>query len=120
MQIAHILSSTAKFEVLNILFKDPTPLRTRVLERRTGLAVRSVQVALDSLVKAKVVIRKERKNHPVYYLNEAHSQYELINSILKAVEFDGISKRASSYQSKAKKTYQFISEARELFRRART
>jgi hypothetical protein len=120
MKIAHVLSSTAKFEVLNILFKDPSPLRVRALERRTGLAVRSVQVALDNLVKAKVVTRKIQNNSPVYFLNKSHESYVLINNIFKAVELEWISKRSDSYHSKAKKAFKFVSEASELFQRARS
>lgn len=120
MKIARILSSTAKFEVLNILFKDPSPLRVRALERRTGLAVRSVQVALDNLVKAKVVTRKTQKKSPVYFLNKSHDSYALINHIFKAVELERISERAPSYNLKAKKTFQFITEASKLFHRAKS
>ena len=120
MKVAHILSSTAKFEILSILFKDPSPLRVRALERRTGLAIRSVQVALDNLVKAKVVTRKTQKKNPVYYLNKSHECYELINKIFKAVEIESISKRSNLYNSKAKKVFQFVSEASELFQRAKS
>ena len=120
MKIAHILSSTAKFEVLNILFQDPSPLRVRALERRTSLAVRSVQVALDSLVKAKVVTRTTQKKTPVYQLNKSHESYRLISHIFKSVEMESVSKRSVFYNSKAKKTFEFISEASELFQRARS
>lgn len=120
MEVAKILSSTAKFEVLNILFKDPSPLRVRNLEQRTGLAVRSVQVALNNLVNEKVVIRKNQNNNPVYFLNKSHKSYGLINNIFKAIELDRVARRSDSYHKKAKKTFQFISEAGELFKKART
>lgn len=120
MKITSILSSKAKFEVLNLLFKDPSPLRIRTLERRTGLAVRSVQVALAYLVKEKVVIRKIQDNNPVYFLNKSHDSYILIKNILKAVELDRVFKRSCSYHSKAKKTFQFVTEAGELFHKARS
>jgi predicted transcriptional regulator len=120
MEVAQVLSSTAKFEVLNILFKDPSPLRVRNLEQRTGLAVRSVQVALNNLVNENVVIRKNQNNKPVYYLNKSHKSYSLINNIFKAIELDRIARRSDSYNAKAKKTFQFISEASELFKKARS
>lgn len=120
MKVAQVLSSTAKFEVLNILFKDHSPLRVRNIEQRTGLAIRSVQLALNNLVNEKVVIRKNQNNKPIYYLNKSHNCYTVMNTIFKAIELDAIAKRSNSYKTKAKKTFQFISEASELFKKAKS
>ena len=120
MEIANILSSSAKIEVLNILCKDPSPVRIRALERRTGLAIRSVQVALSHLVEAKVVIRTTKDKSPAYYLNQSHKSYRLIKNIFKAIELEGLARRSEIYHSRAKRTFQFISEASELFNRARS
>lgn len=120
MEIDQVLSSTAKFKVLKVLLKNPSPSRVRNLEQRTGLAVRSVQVALNNLVNEKVVIRKKQNNKPVYYLNKSSTSYSLLNSIFKTIELDRIAKRSDKYSKKAKKTFQFISEASELFKKAKS
>lgn len=118
MNISNIFSSKAKVQVLGVLSQDSTPLRTRTIERRAGLPIRSVQLALDSLVNLDLVHRQTLQKYPTYKLNTSHISCKLIRKIFKAVEIDQVSQRSFSYNQKATRVFQFISDANRVIQRA--
>ena len=53
--LSSIISSEARFRVLQVLASVPAGLKLRELERATGLSIRSIQVATEGLVAERVL-----------------------------------------------------------------
>lgn len=91
----------------------------RSLEAVTGLAVRSVQVALSGLVREKVVRTNGKGRDRRYALNPANASITLLAGIFGLVTMDEIRRRSRRYAKRATTALNLSEEMHRLIRRAR-
>ena len=118
IDLSTLLSSQARFRVLKALcgFQGA---RLRTLEHLTGLAIRSVQVAVNGLEKQNMLTRQKKDRAILYCLNEDHPGSELLKSIFNLIRRNTIQARAHVYHSRAKAALRFSDEMLELVRNGR-
>ena len=81
--LAEILSSRTRAEVFRLLFGvKEQHLHIREIERRSGLAIGSIQDETRKLVKLGVVVRRRDGNRTYYEPNKKHPLYSDIRSIV--------------------------------------
>ena len=115
LDLSEAFSSRARFRLLQTLTKMNSPLPIRHLERFTGLAIRSVQVALRGLEEEKLVDR----NNGFYRLNLAHPLCPILKKIFALITEDQIETRANELSQKAREALRFADEMRTLTNKAK-
>jgi predicted nucleotidyltransferase len=81
--LAEILSSKMRAEVFRILFGLGLPsLHTREIQRRSGLAMGTVQQELRKLVRLGLILRRKDGNRVCYQANRSHPLYEDIHRVV--------------------------------------
>lgn len=118
--LSRILSSQARFRVLESLHTLNGRARIRHIEKLTQLAIHSVQVALQRLVAEKVILKSGRKPHPLYALNPRHPAYEILNNVFNLIKAASLRQRARKFDKAAESSLAFSSELRDVTQRART
>jgi len=90
-----MLSSKAKAEVLRVLFEEPVEVYMRDIERKTGLAIGSVQQVLREFTELDLVISRKDGNRLYYSANRQNPIYlDIHNIVIKTVGTVGILSRA--------------------------
>ncbi len=77
-----LLSSRARAEVFRLLFDEPAELYMRDMERKTGLAIGSIQKVLKELNSLELVVSRQDGNRLYYSANHQHLLYPDIHSIV--------------------------------------
>jgi|SRR5581483_1316279 len=81
--LAQLLSSRVKAELFRLLFGiNGQPLHLRELQRRSGLAVRTVQQELDRLTGLELVEARRDGNRTYYAAREDHPLYQDIRNLV--------------------------------------
>jgi DNA-binding IclR family transcriptional regulator len=96
-----ILSSAAKLKILKVLNNQSTPLRLRQIAYLSELPVRSVQLALKSLLEAKVLAAKKGAGIKAFILSREHALYPFIADICEALERQAIRESSQSARNAA-------------------
>src|ERR1019366_7970098 len=90
-----MLSSKAKAEVFRVLFDEPAELYMRDIERKTGLAIGSVQQVLRELTELDLVASRKDGNRLYYSANRQNPLYiDIHNMVVKTVGSVGVLSRA--------------------------
>lgn len=109
-KLAAILSSSAKTAVLDALYFQSFPTSLRELGHLTELGSRSVQLALRSLERDGMLIKRDRE----FSLNRQHIFYPALKKLFTEARKTKNTLRAESYSQKAKEALAFASESLEL------
>jgi DNA-binding transcriptional ArsR family regulator len=117
--ISAILSSQARFRVLKALWAFGGAMSLRSLEAVTGLAVRSVQVALSGLGSEKVIQSEGRGRSKRYRLDTTSDSAEVLAGIFGLVAMDEIQRRSPRYSKRAKAVLDLSEDMHRLVRNAR-
>jgi hypothetical protein len=117
LQISDVLSSSAKFRIIHLLFQADMPMHLRNIELMSGLAVRSVQVALKSLLAQKILTKQKQGRRHLYKLNRTAGLYPLLKGTFKAMNKESIRLRAANHQSTAIAAFGMCCELHDLIRR---
>jgi len=90
-----MLSSKAKAEIFRVLFDEPAELYMRDIERKTGLAIGSVQQVLRELTELDLVTSRKDGNRLYYSANYHNPLYpDIHNMVVKTVGSIGVLSRA--------------------------
>lgn len=79
MHYINILNNKSKVICLNIIHRHLEPIHLRRIVNFSSLQPRSVQLALASLKKSKIILSRKNKNRIEYYLNK---NYQNLNQLL--------------------------------------
>ena len=113
--ISDILSSSAKLKVLETLNYQTSPCGLREIAYSSELPLRSVELALKSLLKAKIVSRKKLGKYFAFSINKKHLYYPALNKLFVECMKVELSQRALSYSKKAKSSLKFINDTHKMF-----
>jgi DNA-binding transcriptional ArsR family regulator len=90
-----MLSSKAKAEIFRVLFDEPAELYMRDIERKTGLAIGSVQQVLKDLTELDLVSSRKDGNRLYYSANRQNPLYiDIHNMVVKTVGAVGVLSRS--------------------------
>jgi DNA-binding transcriptional ArsR family regulator len=118
-EISSLLSSQARFLVLRALCVSREELSARRLEKISGLAIRSVQVAVQGLEKEGIIIKKTQGRNVLYRLSEAWSVRSPLAAIFALADQHDLSLRAAQYHDQARASLEYSNEMLSLVRLAR-
>lgn len=116
--LGDIFSSGARTELLRVLCYQPDGMALRALGRTAGLGVRSVELALDSLVRDKLVKRSRAGNRVVFSLDRTDVRFPVLNAVFKAAMIEGIRADSSKLNDRARVVLPFIEEAKNMLNNA--
>ncbi len=114
-----LLSSAARTEILRALMYQPAPAGLRPLARIAGVLPHSAELALNALVKEKLVNRTAYTAGPRYALNRAHPDAELLDAVFTAASRAVTASRCRMLGRRAARILPFIREAGSMLDRAR-
>ena len=118
-QIYEVISSEARLKVLHTLAFSKRGLPLRQIEKYTGLAVRSVQVALYGLTAEEVVRKRALGRRTFYSLNSKHPTFHLLQRIMTLVRKNFIIQRSERYHLRAQANLKFSNDVTELLQVAK-
>jgi len=115
--LADLLSSNVKAEVFRLLFGlQHQPLHLRELERRSGLAVSTVQQELSRLRRLGLIEARPDGNRTYFVAKEDHPLYnEIRGLVLKTIGLAEVLQRALRKEKRIKVAFVFgsVAQARE-------
>jgi len=114
-----LISSDAKLRVLNTLCDYRHDLTLRQIEALTHLAIRSVQVAIESLVDKKIVLLSKKNKRKYYQINSLHPNFTILKKIFELIENDKIEKNSKKFSKKAQSTLLFCTDQFEILRKCK-
>ena len=114
-----LFSSQARYRVLQTLFLFEKPLPIRHIESLTGTAIRSVQVALQGLVRERAVLRTRRGSHIVYEMNSKHIAYPILSEVFAVIRRDRYRRRTASLGARAQRSLEFSNELGQNIEKAK-
>lgn len=82
--------SPAKIDVLRILYSAKEPLKLRQIAELSSLSLRPIQLALNILLRKKIIKRRIQKNYHLFEINELPYP---IQEFLRALETSQYEKR---------------------------
>lgn len=82
--LSAVLGTRGKVAVLRVLAQAPTPLVQREVARRTGMALRTIELALDDLLTAGVVERIPGGRERLVRLRASHRLAPSLQALLRA------------------------------------
>jgi len=106
-ELSRILSSNARFRVLQVLVPLPEGMGLRELERATHLNIRSVQLATQGLVRERI-LKKDRRGH--FRLNSRLPIAVKIKKLFIFLRDEQIRERAQKFSTRAKQVIQLSEE----------
>ncbi|MBN8555134.1 MAG: hypothetical protein J0L93_06805 [Deltaproteobacteria bacterium] len=115
LQISDVISSKARFKVLKCLEQQFEPISLREVISLTELPIRSVELALKSLVKERILKDYRKKRSHLFQLREDHLLTPSIKSIFQALRNTELEQRAKTYTKEANKALAFAQSAIDLF-----
>ncbi|MDZ4677364.1 MAG: nucleotidyltransferase domain-containing protein [Oligoflexia bacterium] len=99
-QLEKLFSSKVRAEICGLLFDEPKELHMREIERKTGLAIGTIQQDLKVLSSLDLVASRRDGNRLYYSANREHPLYpDIHNLVVKTVGMIGTLKKALSYKS---------------------
>lgn len=116
VDLSLILSSQARFRVLQTLTLLSIGLGLREIERQTHLNIRSVQIATQSLVKEKIL---KKNANGLFLLNASSPAAKPLQGLFKYLRDVEISKKSKAFSERAQWTLQLSQEVSNLIRQAR-
>ncbi len=117
--LSELLSSTAKFEVLETLHYQPHPIPLRHIALCCRLPIRSVQVALDHLQRDKLVTRAKGKRWTMFTINRHSKYYPLLQTIFEAAMRFHLKERSNDFNRAAQASLKFNNDVTRLLSQAR-
>ena len=118
MNISDLFYPRTKFEVLRTLFYTDTPVPLREISYRSNLVVGSVQTALKTLLREKIVSRENRNNRTYYRLSNLRVK-EGLSKILKVLESFQLHEQTKSIQHRATNLLSQLEERNRIISNAR-
>jgi DNA-binding transcriptional ArsR family regulator len=115
IDLADVFSSKSKFKVLKLLiqYREPIPLRT--ISSLVELPIRSVVLALESLLQQEIVEDMRMNNNRLFRMNQNHLFCDELKNIFSAVEESEIKIRSKSYKNEATRALKFAQSATKFF-----
>jgi hypothetical protein len=114
--LSSILSSEARFLVLQVLASLPSGLKLRELERATELGIRSVQVATEGLLAEQVL----SKNHlGLFQLNQKSAQANKVKKMFNFLRDEEIREGAQILSKRAKQIVRLSEEVAQFVNKGR-
>lgn len=118
-RLGDLFSSAAKTEILRALYHQPGRVGLRQLARIAGLRVRSAELALDSLVSARVVRRRRVEDRVFYAMDRSDPRASLLAAVFDAAAEAAIQTERRALDKEAKRILPFIRQATRMLERAR-
>lgn len=120
LDVATLLASKARLEVLQVLVCQGAPLPLRHIAALSRSPLFSVQRALNQLVDKRVLIRKEKGAYVLFSLNQKHESHSFLVQLFDLVRRSRITSLSAGYREPARRSLDFSRSTRGLFKRART
>ena len=118
-RLGTLLSSTARTEILRVLWYQPEPVGLRSLARIAGVLPRSAELALHALVDEVRVKQTRDPSGPCYALNRCHPDVELLEAVILAASRATTISRSRMLKRRAAQIVPFISESGRMMKMAR-
>lgn len=117
--LGQLLRSRARVEILRALHHQPDAVGLRHLARLAGVHPHSVEVALASLLKEKLVMCKRTSNRPLYGMNRAHPDAFTLAAVFSAAARAQVMIRNRTLNDRARTMLSFSGEANRMIAHAR-
>lgn len=114
-----LLRSAARTEILRALACQPDSLGLRQAARIAGVLPRSAELALEGLVRDKLVTRKRSAARVFYRLNQDHADVPMLEAVFAAAAQGFVRTQNRSLDERARAILPFIGEAGRMLTRAR-
>jgi DNA-binding transcriptional regulator GbsR (MarR family) len=118
MILTDLLYPRTKFEVLRTLYYANAPVPLREISYRANIVVGSVQTALKSLLREKIVSRKDFKGRHYYQLSNAEFHDALVR-LLQVLEPSELQEQAKCIQDRARSLLPQLEERNKIIEHAR-
>ena len=113
MDPSHLFSSRAKYLVLRVLCLRRTPLHLRALSEQSKTGLRSVQLAVNALERAKLLHVHKEQNRKYFLLDEKSAAVLQLRDYFSRQLHDELALRAKNYPQ-ASSLFERINELRML------
>jgi DNA-binding transcriptional ArsR family regulator len=111
--------SAAKTEILRALYYQPDGVGLRQLTRIAGLRVRSAELALDSLVNARLVRRRRALRRVFYMMDRDDPRAPVLAEVFDAAAIAAIRAESRFLDKRAKLILPFIRQTTRMLNHAR-
>lgn len=118
MRMENVFFTKAKFCVVSALVRSKYSMFLRELCALTGIQLRSVQLAVEELVKDGFLISEKKKNRVYFEINPNHPDTLFLQKLFCEIENYKTQKRAEVYSKIAPRILQLNSEMVELVKNA--
>jgi len=115
MEMADLFSSKSRFKVLKLLIQCAEPIPLRTISNLAGLPIRSVVLALEALLKLKIVCDSRFKSSRLFQMNKSHPFYEELKNIFSQIEKSEIKIRSRAYDGDGTLALEFMQSANRFF-----
>lgn len=115
-----ILGSAARTDVLHVLAHQTDPIGVRQIARLAGVYPRSAQLALSTLMRDNLVVRRRLGGHVRYTRNDDNPEALLLKALFAAAERAAIRRRNETLQQRARAILPAIRDACHLLRHTRS
>jgi len=114
-EFADFFSSKSKFKVLKLLIQYERPIPLRTIANLVHLPIRSVVLALDTLLKQKIVCDSRSDHSRLFQVNRSHHFYEELKNIFSQIENSEIKIKSQATQQEATKAFKFAQSVNQFF-----
>ena len=118
-RLSELFAYPSRTEILETLFYQPGELGLRQIAAVADVHVRSAELALADLQRARLVSRRRRGNRVMFALDRRHLAYPLIRDVFMAAETRRIKDRAESDRNVGREILSFVTAALSMAQRAR-
>jgi len=118
--LSNLFSSSAKTEILCVLYHQTGMVGLRQLSRIAGIRVRSTELALDSLLNTNLVRRVHKANRVFYSLIRTDPRAAMLAAVFDAAALASIREVNRSVAGKTLSILPFIAQANRMLNHART
>lgn len=117
--LGDLFGSAAKTEILRALYHQPDAIGLRQLARIAGVGVRSAELALASLEKAKLVRRQHKRDRPSYAMVRTGGRAAILSEVFDAAAVASIREGSRSLGPRARIILPFIRQVSHMLDHAR-
>ena len=117
--LGKLLGTAARTEVLQVLLNQPGALGVRPTARIAGIQPRSAELALKALAAEGLVCTTQTRRGPLYEMNRAHPQTQLLADVFAGVAEAFIRQRRATLSTRGRTFLPFMAETTRMLARAK-
>ena len=117
LDLSSVLSSRARFRILQTLALLTEGMHLRELERQTSLGIRSVSVAVEALIQERVL---KKNSEGIFYLNMDSPVASLLKGLFNYLREEKTRENAKRLSRRAQQVVRLSDEVSKLIHSARS